>query len=40
MGEDTQAEGIKRPQNGAKLVKATNQMTLKNSEKYQQEMSK
>ena len=40
MGEDPLAEGIKRPQNGAKLVKVTNQMVLKLSEEYQQEMSK
>ena len=40
MGEDPQAEGINIPQNGAKLVKVTNQMVLKLSEEYQQEMSK
>lgn len=29
MGEDTQAEGARRPQNRAKFAKAPNQMTLK-----------
>ena len=40
MGKDPQTEGIKRPHNGAKLVKATNQRVLKISEEDHQEMSK